>query len=546
MLLSLVKNKNLNLWLLTILGGLLLWLGWPILPFPFLLFAGFVPLLLIENYISQNPSQYKGKHFFLFSYTTFLIWNAATTWWVAYATLVGAIFMIIANAFLMSLPFLLFRITKKNAGSGWGYFSLVLYWISFEYVHLNWDLSWPWLTLGNGFSTFPEWIQWYEYTGVFGGTLWIWLVNLLLFFALTHKALNQPARKINTEYLIYIILLICLPVAYSYYIYFNYEEEGESVEMVVLQPNIDPYTEKFIGSENFIPFEKQLDRFFELSSKKITPTTAFLVWPETAIDFQFREEYIENYPYYQKIKTFKDQYPQLSLLSGAVTYTVYQNEKEYMPSTRFEESIGHYDLFNAAIFLKDDMVSFYHKSKLVPGVEIMPYPKAIGFVSDLLFDLGGTSGGYGRQSEKTVFYNSDSVGIAPSICYESIYGDYMRQFVLNGANFIFIITNDGWWWKSSGYKQHLQYATLRAIETRRSIARSANTGISCFINQRGDILQATEFWKQDVINGSIKSNDELTFYTRYGDYIARTANWLSIFVFLAGFVKRKLTKQLRT
>ena len=541
-MLSLVKNKKYNLWLLTVIGGVLLWLGWPILPFPFLLFAGFVPLLLIEHYLAQHPSQFRGWHYFFFVYVTFLIWNVATTWWVAYASAIGAVFMIIANALLMSIPWLLFRITKKNAGPGWGYFSLVLYWISFEYIHLNWDISWPWLTLGNGFSTFPEWIQWYEFTGVFGGTLWIWLVNLLIFFALAGMPFNTTGKKVDRRFVVYALLLVSLPVAYSYYIYFTYEEEGESVEVVVLQPNIDPYTEKFIGSENFIPFDQQLDRFFNLSSEKITPSTSFLVWPETAIDYQFREEHIERYPYFQKIKAFKNEYPQLSLLSGAVTYTVYEDEKDHMPSTRHREELGYFDLFNAAIFLQDDAVSFFHKSKLVPGVEIMPYPTAIGFVSDLLFDLGGTSGGYGRQTEKTVFYNSDSVGIAPSICYESIYGDYMRQFVLNGANFIFIITNDGWWWKSSGYKQHLQYATLRAIETRRSIARSANTGISCFINQRGDILQPTEFWTQDVIRGSIKSNEELTFYTLYGDYIARTACWLAVFVFLAGFVKGKILK----
>src|SRR5690606_24682498 len=181
-------------------------------------------------------------------------------------------------ALLMSIPWLLFRITKRNAGPGWGYFSLVMYWISFEYIHLNWDISWPWLTLGNGFATFPEWIQWYEYTGVFGGTLWIWLVNLLIFFALAGKPFSTTDKKADRRFVVYALLLISLPIAYSYYSYFTYEEEGESVEIVVLQPNIDPYTEKFIGSENFIPFEKQLERFFDLSAEKITPATSFLVW----------------------------------------------------------------------------------------------------------------------------------------------------------------------------------------------------------------------------------------------------------------------------
>ena len=107
---------------------------------------------------------------------------------------------------------------------------------------------------------------------------------------------------------------------------------------------------------------------------------------------------------------------------------------------------------------------------------------------------------------------------------------------------IFIITNDGWWGNTAGHKQHLHYASLRAIETRRSIARSANTGISAFINQRGDIEQATEYWEPAVIQGTIRANDQMTFYGRHGDYLARTAAWLSVFVFLAALVKGKIVK----
>lgn len=538
-MLSQVKNKPYYIWALTLLGGLLLWLGWPVKPLPFLLFIALVPLLVIEDHLSRDPGTKVGRKFFLHTYLIFLVWNLGTTWWVVYATAAGAIFMLLANAFLMSIPLVMFRLTKKAAGASWGYFSLVLYWMSFEYIHLSWDLSWPWLTLGNGFAVFPEWIQWYEYTGVFGGTLWIWLVNLLLFFAFFKKR-NNADSQVAKPFLVYALLLIVLPIAISYYIYYAYEETGQDIEVVVMQPNIDPYTEKFIDTENFIPFDQQLERFFQLSAKEISPSTAFLVWPETAIDYQFREERINDYPLFNRIEQFKDQYPDLSLLSGLVSYTVYENKESSLPSSRYDSQIGYFDMFNAAMFLSDDHVSFYHKSKLVPGVEVMPYPQVFGFISELLFDLGGTSGGYGRQKEKTVFYNEEGVGVAPSICYESIYGDYMRQFVLNGANLIFIITNDGWWWKSEGYKQHLHYATLRAVETRRSIARSANTGVSCFINQRGDILQPTDFWVQDVIKGTIKSNDKITFYTQYGDYLARTACWLSILVFLAAFVKKRM------
>ncbi|MCK5169803.1 MAG: apolipoprotein N-acyltransferase, partial [Bacteroidales bacterium] len=122
------------------------------------------------------------------------------------------------------------------------------------------------------------------------------------------------------------------------------------------------------------------------------------------------------------------------------------------------------------------------------------------------------------------------------------YGEFVTDYIKNGADFIFVITNDGWWGNTAGYKQHLNYSQLRAIETRRSIARSANTGISAFINQRGEILSRTQWWVRDAIKDTIKANTELTFYVKYGDYIGRLAGFLAIFIFLYAFVQSILNK----
>jgi len=172
----------------------------------------------------------------------------------------------------------------------------------------------------------------------------------------------------------------------------------------------------------------------------------------------------------------------------------------------------------------------------------MPYPGILGLLGGLAIDLGGISGSLGEQDSREVFFNSDSVGIAPVICYESVYGDYVAEYVRNGAEAIFIITNDGWWSNSAGHVQHLQYASLRAIETRRDIARSANTGISAFINRRGDIEQPTSYWEPAVITKNIQLNSEVTFFVRYGDYIGRVACFLAIFFVLMTFVRKKTGK----
>jgi apolipoprotein N-acyltransferase len=135
------------------------------------------------------------------------------------------------------------------------------------------------------------------------------------------------------------------------------------------------------------------------------------------------------------------------------------------------------------------------------------------------------------------------MGVAPIICYESIWGEYVAKAVSKGAQFIAVITNDGWWGNTSGKDQHLAYAKLRAIETRRWVARSANTGISGFINQRGDVVKKSGWWVSTALEADINLNDELTFYVKYGDYIAQGGCYgsglFALLLIINSFRKRK-------
>jgi apolipoprotein N-acyltransferase len=255
----------------------------------------------------------------------------------------------------------------------------------------------------------------------------------------------------------------------------------------------------------------------------------------------FLEQTLDEQPIIQRIKAFVAKHPQVSLLSGITSYTIYEKKKAAPSTARFREDVGHYDVFNTGVFIQPDKpVEVYHKSKLVPGVEQMPYPAVFSLLSRLVIDLGGTSGGLGKQTERSVFFNQDSIGIAPVICFESIYGDFVTGYVHKGADFLTIITNDGWWGDTPGHKQHLALASLRAIETRRSIARSANTGISGFINQRGDLIYPTKYWVPDVVNATIRNNQATTFYVQHGDYIGRIASLIAPLLLLSVLVKTRI------
>ena len=173
----------------------------------------------------------------------------------------------------------------------------------------------------------------------------------------------------------------------------------------------------------------------------------------------------------------------------------------------------------------------------MPGVENMPFP---GLVSKLnLLGLENMAG-VTPQKERTVFRNKGDA-IAPAICYESIFGEFISSFVQNGAEYLFIITNDGWWGNTEGHRQHFEYAKLRAIENRIPIVRSANTGISGYFNTKGDVLSRTEWWEKDALKIALPKVEkhELTLYAIYGDYLGRMSHFLVIFTLLSVFVKRR-------
>ena len=166
-------TRTLRYFAFSVISGLLLWGGWPEVGFAPLLFFALVPLLLIDADLIHRESRHSGIKFFGYSFLSMLIWNTATTWWIYNSTAEGGIFALLFNTTLMSLVLFFFHRIRKVFGPVPGYTSFVFFWIAFEYLHLRWDFSWPWLNLGNGFASEVTWIQWYEYTGTLGGTLWM-------------------------------------------------------------------------------------------------------------------------------------------------------------------------------------------------------------------------------------------------------------------------------------------------------------------------------------------------------------------------------------
>ncbi len=521
--------KKIHKLILSALSGLLLFAAWPNSYLTLLIFIAFVPLLFVADHTKSS------KELFGYSFITMLIWNASTTWWLWNSTSVGAIAAIIANSLFMCLPWWGYSICKSKYPKPFSLVALGLFWLCFEYIHLNWELSWPWLTLGNVFANHPNYVQWYEYTGVGGGSLLVLYFNLVS-YSFSHD-LNKRRTLRKELFNIFILLLpIIVTAIFNFNALVNREKSTTNQNIIVVQPNIDPYQKFELRNAN-----QQINLLLSLSKSGLDSNTQLIIWPETAMSVAEWQENITSNLYYQPIFEFAKQHPTITILSGIETFKNYGTVKE-TPSAHLSSSGLYYDAFNAAIAIKaGEPIQLYNKSKLVPGVESLP--SFLRFMSPVFEQFGGSTGGYGKSVTSTVFKSAGTAIVsAPIICYESIYGEYVNSYVQKGANLLTIITNDGWWGNTPGHLQHLSYARLRAIETRRWVARSANTGISAIINDIGEIVEQQPWNKSAIIKYNIPLNNQITFYVRYGDFIFLTGllgTLLLILFFVYNYIKKR-------
>ncbi len=495
----------------------------------FFAFISWIPLLLVEFNISKQ--KYRPSKVYIHAFITFFIYNLGATWWIWNASPEGAIFAIFLNALIMAFVFYFFHKIKKNYSENSGYLLLIFTWVSFEFIHYHWELSWPWLNLGNVFSITPQIVQWFSITGVLGGTFWVLLINIISF--LIFKNIYITKKKWDTQIKNFLILgsIFLIPIIYSLISYFSYEESKNPIEVVAIQPNIDPYNEKFTTE-----LKLQLDKIFYQADKKITSNTKFILAPETAISSTFFEEDLKSQPFFNYMIQRKKRWGNAAFYTGASTLCFFE-EKHSTASRKLESGPGFIESYNTSLLINQyDIPYFVHKSKLVLGVEKIPFLTMLPWLEQLAINLDGASGSLGIETEPKVL-SANNIPFAPSICYESIYGDFISKQVKKGAELIFVITNDGWWGDTPGYKQHASFSRLRAIENRRSIARCANTGISCFINQRGDITQKTNWWKETSIRGELNKNSELTFYSKNGDVLGKLFSFILVFILGFGLIK---------
>lgn len=507
---SIIADKT--RWGLSLSAGLLLGLSYSPFPFPF-------PLLSIVGFMLffRLAGQCGGfRDTAYFSYPGFLLWNIITTYWLTMATVAGGVAAILANSALMALTLGLMRLVMLRLPGPWLGIPAAAVWVTYEWLHLWWDLAWPWLALANAFARATFMVQYIEWTGYFSISFMIVLAAAGL-----HQALTARRPELKKTWAGFTAAVVLLPALLSVML-LNVRDfdTDEYVQVVVAQPNYDSY----LHNAGYPNTEIPLRELTAMIDSVVTEQTDIMFWPENALMGRVdgRRRSSNDVHLFQKARQWN-----VPIITGAAYFQYYETSDAPRVHLVSRDNTP-FNYYNSAVgFYPDGSLHVYNKLRLVPVVERMPFVTVLSYLP-LGIDWGEQAG-YGKGQQMRLFETNQTGVSAPAIvCYDSVFPAVVRRSVEMGAGFITVITNDGWWGNTSGHQQHYDFARLRAIETRRAVVRSANNGISGMITPDGRPHTQTEYWTRTAFELDVPVHHHSTFYVRYGDWFPGLMSALSL------------------
>ncbi len=506
---------------LSVLSGLMLGFSFPPSQLGVLACFGLVPILIVLSDFNRiKPAL---RHV----YVSMMVFHVITLNWTGgyehgndvYMMIAGGVTMLVHPLFYF-LPFGAYLYIKKYLGGGVAILSFPFVWIAYEYSHSLSEWSFPWITIGNSQTYDISAIQYISFTGVYGISFWILLLNVIafvLYSGLSHGRFKPLSQRSLLLIGLFIVVFI-VPRWHGAAILANVPKNmaGKKVTVGIVQPNIDPW-EKW-KRNSFDVARIYLEKTRGLLEQQ-SPHPDVVLWPETAIP-----EFLLLPSRQSLLDTIRNELARLdvSVLTGVQHAVYYEDSSLAPPSAKRSITGQRYDVFNAAVFIQPCTIEipWYGKMKMVPIAERVPYPDAFYFMDFLRWGVG--IGGWQIGPSQVLFTEKKSdARFATLICYESTYPGFVASFVRKGAEFISIITIDSWWGRMSGAFQHQRYAILRAIENRRWIARCALGGISGFIDPFGHEYNNTELFTEAAIERTLERRTDLSWYSEHGDILAQ-------------------------
>lgn len=546
-------HPKLRTTLICLFGGVLLGLSFPPFKTWYLVYFGMI-ILIYLMLSAERFRQALGR-----AYLIILFFNIITLYWIGgwhsddtFLKLGGAATVLVHPLFFL-VPLLIFYGIKKIAKPSAALILFPFIWTGFEYSHNLGELAFPWIELGNTETYNINRIQYAELFGVHGITFLICVISVLLYYVL-YKLISKEWKLVSKPLIInfsVIILLIILPNIYSYnYLvnsanydrYFSSEDSSKIIKTAIVQPNIDPYLKWEVNSR-----DELVDSYIQKLTEALLLNPDLLVLNETAVSYYF----LEDYNYNKTVKFIElVNLSRRPLLMGIPHLQYYPDSTAPADSKIMSRSQRKYRTFNSAILIEPEKRIEEHqihkKVKLVPFSEQVPYSKYLPFLKKFISWGVGISSWNAGDSLILFDLNNNNINtrFAALICFESVFSDYVSESVKKGAEFLVIITNDGWWGNNSGPVQHEQFAVLRAIENRKWVVRAAQTGISCYIDPHGNIYDRIPYDTDGITARTIYANTDKTFYSENGDIIGMISYYVEILslivcIVLYAYRKRK-------
>lgn len=386
--------------------------------------------------------------------------------------------------------------------------SLPIIWVALEFLR-GWLLTgFPWALIGYSQQNFSLAIQSADVTGVYGVGLMVIAVN-----AMIALLIEQPRRRLTQVALLGVVMLLCSHFGYGVWRTNQLSDErSQQLRVALIQGN-------FEQSQKWDPALQQItvDRYLSLSDQALASNPDIYIWPEAATPF-----------FLQDPSPLSAQVHELSQRTG-VPLLVGSPAYEVAPS-------GDYQYLNSAFLIGADGISRERSDKvhLVPFGEYVPLGKLLSFIDKLVVGVGDFTPG----TLQPLTLGEHHLGVL--VCYEVIFPHLARKHVQLGSDLLVNVTNDAWFGRSSAPYQHLAMARFRAIENRIWLARAANTGISALIAPSGAVSLSGPIFEALQMTGTVGLGAVPTFYTRYGDLFAGSCLFLTVALFLAQGIVRRL------
>ncbi len=477
-------------------SGVLLTLSFPNNEFYFIAFFALIPFFSSLGSMTVKESFNSGLFTGIIHYFTLIYWIVPTVHVYGKLHIVLAISTLAFLCSYLALYPALFALIYKKTDPG-PYIAPLFaasLWVGLEYIRTYAFTGFSWGALGYSQYSNLLLVQIADFSGVYGVTFLIVLTNFVL--SLLYLKMKHNRKDKLFIHILYTLILLGGTVFYGYKkinIIHSSMETAKQATISVIQGNIKQ-DQKWSDA-----FKKQtVEKYIRLSEKAARHKPDLIIWPETALPF-----------YYGVDKRLSDQ----------VDKCIRSTKSNYLiGSPAFTSSEQDIRFFNRAYMLNrfSIVTGTYDKHHLVPFGEYVPLGNYLTFLGKITAQAGNFSPG------GTLFnpleFNDHQTGVL--ICFEILFPSIAAEFVKNGADLLTTITNDAWFGYTSAAKQHFSIAVFRAIESRRTVARAANTGISGFIDPKGNVLAATPLFTDQAITQKIPALKQISFYTRYGDMFA--------------------------